>query len=551
MKRGMIYKLIFILALIGFSVALILPTVGTKYVDIILHEDISREDIDLIKNRFPAQEYDLTTEGNVITISSVRLTEAVMNEIRSFDGVLDAYFHPHWAEEKIMARRMNLGLDLQGGMHLVLRADFDAIERRLEEKLSDAEKHEITRQALEILRDRVDRYGVSEPSIRPRGYEAIEIQLPGVTDPEAVKEAIGTTGRVEYRLVDDNYSELVLKWMENNHADKPLPVDRDAQYELLNKMARDIDLPGHLEVLFYCVPDEETDIIVPVYPIVVNRDAALAGEDVARAWVGTDEYGGLAVHFQTTREGALKFARVTDKPNQGKRLSVLIDNNVRSAPTINHQITGGQAVISGHFTVDEVRTLARIIQEGALPVDLNFMEERTVGPTLGQDSIEAGVKAIFIGLSGIILFMLLIYKAAGVIACVGLTLNMIFLLALLSWMGFTLTLPGIAGLILTVGLAVDGNVIIYERIKEEIRLGKSVRMAIIYGYDKGFSTIIDANLTTLIAAFVLSQFGTGPIQGFAVTLFVGILTSMFTVLYVTRFVYELISLNKRIKKLYI
>lgn len=550
MKRGMIYKSIFILALITFAVMLILPTVGVKHIDIILDEEIASEDYDLIKNRFDGPEYEMTVEDNTITISSRRLTEAVMNEIRAFDGVIDAEFRPHWAEEKLMARKMNLGLDLQGGMHLVLSADFENIQRQLDEELTEDDKYDITQQALELLRNRVDRFGVAEPSIRPRGYESIEIQLPGVTDPEAVKSAIGTTGRVEYRLVDDEYSELALEWLKNNYPEnQALPSTREGQRALLDEIAEGIDLPDNLQMLFYYIREEGSDRIIPNYPIVLERKVALAGDDVARAWVGADEYGSLAVHFQTTQEGAVKFAQVTRESNHGRRLSVVIDENVRSAPAINHQITGGQAVISGDFTQEEVNTLARIIQEGALPVDLRFLEERTVGPTLGQDSIEAGVRAIIIGLTGIMVFMLLFYKFAGFVACVGLALNMTFLLALLSWMGFTLTLPGIAGLILTVGLAVDANVIIYERIKEELRLGKSVRMSIIYGYDKGFSTIMDANLTTLIAAFVLSQFGTGPIRGFAVTLFVGILTSMFTALYITRFAYELISLNKKIKKL--
>jgi len=283
--------------------------------------------------------------------------------------------------------------------------------------------------------------------------------------------------------------------------------------------------------------------------MVLEKKVAIAGSDINKAWVGKDEYGGFAVHFTTTAEGASKFAKVTDKPNHGKRLAILIDDKVRSAPSLNVQITSGKAMINGDFTQEEVFTLARIIKEGALPVDLKIIEERTVGPSLGQDSIESGIRAILIGMIGIMVFMLIYYKLAGIIACVGLIINMVFMLALLSWLGFTLTLPGFAGFILTVGMAVDANVIIYERIKEELATGKSVRMSIVYGFEKAFWTIFDANLTTLIAAFILSQFGTGPIKGFAIVLLIGILCSMFSALYVTRFIYEIISLIKKIKKL--
>ncbi|HOW81960.1 MAG TPA: protein translocase subunit SecD, partial [Spirochaetota bacterium] len=242
-------------------------------------------------------------------------------------------------------------------------------------------------------------------------------------------------------------------------------------------------------------------------------------------------------------------ADVTSQKNHGRRLAIVIDDKVRSAPSLNVQITSGQAMINGDFTQEEVQTLARIIKEGALPVDLAIIEERTVGPSLGQDSIESGVKAVIVGLAGVMLFMLVYYKFAGFIADIGLVLNAVFQLALLSWMGFTLTLPGIAGIILSAGMAVDANVLIYERMKEELKAGKSVRMSIIYGFDRAFWAIFDSNLTTMLAAFILSQYGTGPIKGFAVTLFIGLLSSMFVALYITRFVYDVISLNKKKKKL--
>ena len=436
-------------------------------------------------------------------------------------------------------------------MNLVLQANFDGIQKKLGRELTEKDRNEITQQALELLRNRIDKFGVSEPSIRPRGNEAIEIQLPGVKDPEGVKKAIGTTGSLEYRIVDDKYTALAGTWVKNNYKEEKFPAEWEGQKTLLSQISKGIGLPSDLEVLFFYKRDKDTGLIFPEYPIVLSSEVSLQGTDIKEASVDRDEYGQIVVIFKTTAEGAVKFAEATSEKNHGKKLAILLDNKVRNAPNIRETIASGSGNISGGFAYEEARTLARIIKEGALPVDLKIIEERTVGPSLGQDSIESGVRAIVVGLLGVMLFMMFYYKIGGIIADFGLILNMIFMLALLSLLGFTLTMPGIAGFILTVGMAVDANVIIYERIKEELRKGKSTRMAVVSGFDRAFWTIFDANLTTLIAAFILSQFGTGPIKGFAVTLFIGILCSMFVALYVTRFTYEIISLNKKVKKLHI
>ncbi len=557
MTRGMIYKAVFIAALIAFSIMLILPTVGEKEMVITLKEGAAEEQASQISERFGSDNYSVTVKDNSVIVEGRNLTTAIMNEMRTFPGVSDAVLQKHWAEDLLLAKKINLGLDLQGGMHLVMQANFKKIEEKINmarpederKKLTEKEKNEITQQALELIRNRIDKFGVAEPSIRPRGAEAIEIQLPGVRDPKGVKKAIGTTGRVEYRFVNDDYTREAAKWLSVNFNKEELPEDVQERRELLNAVREGIDLPNNMEALYMYGRDPDTNRIYPTDVIVLERDVAIAGDDISRAWVGQDEYGRLAVHFTTTAEGGSRFADVTAAKNRGRRLAIVIDDKVRSAPSINDQITTGKAIITGDFTQEEVNTLARIIKEGALPVDLQIIEERTVGPSLGQDSIESGIKAILIGLGGVMFFMIIWYKLSGFVADFALILNMVFILALLSWLGFTLTLPGIAGFILTVGMAVDANVIIFERIKEEVRSGKSVRMSIIHGYDKAFSTILDANLTTLIAAFILSQFGTGPIKGFAVVLLIGILSSMFVALYVTRFMFEIISLNKKIKKL--
>ena len=230
-------------------------------------------------------------------------------------------------------------------------------------------------------------------------------------------------------------------------------------------------------------------------------------------------------------------------------MAIVIDDKIRSAPSINVQINGGKAIIEGSFTADEVNMLVRIIKEGALPVSLKTVEERTVGPTLGQDSINAGIKAGAIALIAIAVFMCVYYRFAGIIAVIGLVLNGLYALAMLSWLGFTLTLPGLAGFVLTLGVAVDANVIIYERIREEIRLGRNVKTAITMGFERAFWTIFDSNLTTVLAALILSYIGTGPIKGYAVTLTIGIIANMFVALYVTKFYYYLVAKRQNLKKL--
>ncbi len=549
MSRGLIYKGIFIACMILFAIILILPTVGKNTLRVVMSTTATQEDIQAVKLRFPESNYTITARENELFIEGYNLNVAVMNEVKQYHGVVDAQLLPHWAEKALLAKKINLGLDLQGGSYLVLQANYHKIEEKTGKPLTNAEKNEITEQALELLRNRVDKFGVAEPSIRPKGNDAIEIQLPGVKDPEAVKKAIGTTGQVEYRLVDDVYTQKANQWLKQYYAGKALPEEQLELNKLADTLSNAIALPDTLELMFYYERHPQTGKLFAAYPMVLEKKVALAGNDISKAWVATDEYQQLAVHFNTTPEGAAKFAEVTSEKNQGRKLAIVIDDKVRSAPSIRVQINTGQAIIQGDFTHEEVTALARIIKEGALPVDLSIIEERTVGPTLGLDSIQSGVKALVVGVAGIMLFMFVYYKFSGLIADFCLVLNGIFMLALLSWLGFTLTLPGIAGFILTMGMAVDANVLIYERIKEELRAGKTPRMAVTQGFSRAFWTIFDSNITTLLSAFVLSQFGTGPIKGFAVTLSIGVLCSMFVALYISRFIFEMITSRGTLQKL--
>jgi preprotein translocase subunit SecD len=321
------------------------------------------------------------------------------------------------------------------------------------------------------------------------------------------------------------------------------------QRALLDEISKAIKLPANLELLVFYHKPKDSNELIPEYPMALEKNIAVDGTDIKETTVNHDEYGQIVVAFKTTSDGATKFAKATAPENKGKKLAIVLDHKIRNAPNINEPITTGSGQISGGFTYEEAITLSRIIKEGALPVDLQIISENVTGPSLGQDSINAGVKALLVSLISIMFFLIIYYKAAGVIAVVGLFMNFLFMVAILSLLGFTLTLPGIAGFILTVGMSIDANVIIYERIKEELAGGKSIRMAVVNGYEKAFTTIIDSNLTTIITTFILFQFGTGPIKGFAVTLIVGVLTSMFAALYITRFFYEVISHSKRIKKL--
>lgn len=546
MKGKIATRVLFITALCAFCLVMVLPTIGSKTLRVSFKDSATEQEKESIKKRFTSG-YEYSAKGKDMLISGYRITDAVMNEIRSHAFVNDAVFEKHWAEKYFMAKKINLGLDLQGGMSLVLSADFSRLERK-GQKFTDAEKRDRTEQAMERISNRVNTFGVSEPSIRVKGNDAIEIQLPGVRDPQAVKNVIGTVGRVEYRIVNDEYSALASK----NLKDKNVTIGglAEEQRALLDQIAAEIKLPDNLELLFYYDRNEVTKAIYPVSPMALSKEIALAGDDIAKAFQDQDNMGRLAVGFHLTADGAAKFSKVTDKPNWGKKLAIVIDDKVRSFPSINTQIADGRAIIQGNFTIEEVKVLSRIINEGSLPVDLKIVEERTVGPSLGQDSIESGVRALLAAALVVTLFMILYYKLAGIIADICLGFNLLIMMGLLSMMGFTITLPGIAGLILTIGMAVDANVIIYERIKEELKTGKTVRAAVTGGFDRAFWTIFDGNVTTLLAAFILAQMETGPIKGFAVTLSVGIISSMIAALIISKMIFNVIlDAKKEMKSL--
>ena len=422
-------------------------------------------------------------------------------------------------------KSINLGLDLQGGMHIVLEADLAEFE-------SEKEKNDVVNRALEVIRNRIDQFGVSEPSITKQGKNRIVVELPGVKDPERAERLLNIRGKLELKLVDDDFSE---------------PENFENYKE--GKLKEGIELSEDKEILFVWQKNKNTGKLERKYPLVVNKDASLTGAYLANAEVVVGQFGEPVVSFRLKPSGATIFYKVT-RENKGKRLAIVLDNKIRSAPVIKEALRD-RGVIEGRFTIAEAKDLALILRAGATPVKLKIIEKRIVGPALGADSIRQGTKAAIIGAIAVIIFMLIYYKFSGLIADITLFLNLYFLVSTLIMLKFTLTLPGIAGIVLTIGMAVDANVLIFERIKEELKTGKSLIAAVDAGFEKAYSAIFDANITTLITAFVLSQFGTGPIKGFAVTLFIGLVANLFTAVFVGRNIFDYILIKFKPRKLYI
>lgn len=362
------------------------------------------------------------------------------------------------------------------------------------EQISKIEAESVT-QAIETLRNRVDQFGVAEPVIQRVGVDRILLQMPGVSDINAVKRVVGSVAKLEFRL---------------------LPT---------------LDTGANVVTLY----DRRK------MPVRVEDQPLMTGDAVKTAYWASPQ-GQVEVMLNLTPDGARTFGRITSE-NVGRNLAIILDNVVYSSPVIRDAITGGQASISGGFTVAEAHELAIVLRAGALPAPLTVMEERTVGPSLGRDSINKGILAICIGSIAVFFCMVLYYKKAGLVANATLFLNVLFVVALLSAFGATLTLPGLAGLALTVGMAVDSNVIIFERIRDELRNGASRDAAVLGGFDKAYSAIFDSNLTTLLSAMILYYFGTGPVRGFAVTLSIGVITTVFCAVFVARLAFDTFKLK--------
>ncbi|MBI5744278.1 MAG: protein translocase subunit SecD [Elusimicrobia bacterium] len=418
-------------------------------------------------------------------------------------------------------RILNLGLDLKGGTHLLLELDVEKLDKK--EKLGDA----MTR-AIEILRNRIDQYGVGETPISRQGERWIAVDLPGISNTEEAENLIGKTALLEFRLVDtSNEAQAVLSKVDG--LDTP-PFDKNGA--LVPEIAK---LMPKNTALCKAAPGPDGD---RARYYVLNASVPVTGAYLESARVETDrQFGTPSIGFTFNKEGGKLFENFTGA-NVGKYLAIVLDGVVHSAPVIKSRIGGGSGVIEGSFSLEEARNLAIILRAGALPAPVNIIEKRVVGPGLGEDSIKKGLSASLIGFLLVVAFMVVYYKGGGFIANIALALNFVFLMAAMSYFSATLTLPGIAGMILSLAMAIDANVLILERMREELHLSKPVAMVIPVGYDKAWSAILDSNVTTWIAAIFLFQFGSGPVKGFAVTLTIGLLIGMFTSVFVTRVIYE-------------
>jgi SecD/SecF fusion protein len=402
-----------------------------------------------------------------------------------------------------LKQKINLGLDLKGGMYVLLRADTSGI--------AASKRGDAISAAVEKIRNRIDAYGVKETSIQVQGENAILVQVPGVVDRDMV-DRLKEVGKLEFKLVDEDPDKIMA--------------------------ARKGEVPEGYEWKKY---EAKADT-----HLLLDRQASVMGSDLAESFVGFDAYGMAEVRLRFTSQGTKTFAQVT-RDNVGRRLAIVLDGKIMSAPAIREPILSGEAQITGDFSLDEARLLTSVLNSGALPVPLVVEEERSVGPLLGSDSIRRGVNSIILGSAGVVLFVLIYYFLGGIITVVCLVLNLLFILAGLHLFRGTLTLPGIAGMILTLGMAVDANVLIFERIREELALHKPLSVAVKNGFNRAKRTILDANVTTLIAAFFLFYFGTGPIKGFATTLSLGIVASVFTAVFIGRTIFSSL-LEARLKK---
>ncbi len=526
----------------------------------------------------------------VVTVVSVILA------LPSFPGLFQSL--PDGVKRVLSHRGLSLGLDLQGGIHLVLEVEeeraveiaVDRIRKAVEDLLkdkaimvegvrregsklivitlqqeADGEKvrtlldeafpnfesqnpagtrlvyelrsTEVDRiktsainQALETLRNRIDEFGVAEPLIQRLGLNQIAIQLPGVKDPQRAKDLIQETALLEFKLLEESKSAL----------DLPPQVEK-GQEDTVRKTLEG-KIPEGAEILFETAISEPDGRAYSI-PYLVKKEAVLTGDVLQDARVTIGDFNEPIVSITFDSKGAREFDELT-AANIGKRMAVVLDGKVYSAPVIRDRISGGRAIIEGTFTTAEANDLAVVLRAGALPAPLKTLQDLTVGPSLGQDSIEKGLRTTIIAGTLVLIFMIVYYRLSGLIANMAVFLNLICLLGALSGLNATLTLPGIAGIILTIGMGVDSNVLIFERIREELRQGRPVRLAVDSGYNKAFLTIVDSHVTTLITGLALFLFGTGPIKGFAVTLCLGIAINLFTALVGTKVVFDFLNRRK-------
>jgi len=512
---------------------------------------------------------------------------------------------PTWAKPFLPNKGISLGLDLQGGIHLVMEVDEDRaveiavdrsvvglqdmlvdkkipvesvkrtsptriniqfqnpdvkpqIQKLLDEFPTFAEvesaasantlawelrenetkriKDSAINQALETIRNRIDQFGVAEPLVQRQGLKQIVVQLPGIRDPKRAKDLIKETALLEFKMLDEE-NQMKL--------DLPARIPKDREAEVVKQA--ESKLPEGSQILFERAFERDTGREYRI-PYLVKKRVMLTGDVLSDARVAIGQFNDPYVSITFDGKGGREFERITSE-NVKKRMAIVLDNTIYSAPVIQERISGGRAQITGTFSTQEANDLAIVLRAGALPAPLKIIQDLTVGPSLGKDSIDKGVRATLIAGVMVMVFMVVYYRLSGLVADFALILNLICLMGALSALAATLTLPGIAGIVLTIGMGVDSNVLIFERIREELRSGKGVRLAVDGGYDKALLTIVDSHVTTLITGVALFLFGTGPIKGFAVTLCLGIAINLFTALVGTKVIFDIVNQRHKVEQL--
>ena len=477
---------------------------------------------DIATQKYEQRERDLPEEWNVGGVL------AAFSDREDFEQALRQHYTAEIDRTKeIKSRIILLGLDLSGGVRVLLEPDFVKLREKLGRDPNEVEVSEALDLATEVINSRIDRFGITEPLIRRQADDTIEISLPGENDPERVEAFLVGKGQLNFHIVDDDVTnELIIYQQRNPNWD----LDTGETPEFVQAGTR---------VVPYITRDEfgEEEF---VNNIVVHNNVdelGLSGEFIQNAQYIRDPLTNRpVVNFELNIDGSNRFATLT-QDNIGGSLAIVVDDTARAYAAIREEIPNGQVQISG-FDEQDAQNIARVLRTASLPIDFTIINRQSVGALLGEETVLAGFRAMVLGFVLVVLFIFAYYKGAGLLADLMLVLNLFLLISILSVFNLTLTLTSIAGIILTVGMSVDANVIIFERIKEEYRAGKSAAAAVSTGFKKAFWTIMDANITTFIAAIFLSQFGSGPVQGFAVTLSVGIATSMFTALFVSRIFFE-------------
>ncbi len=488
--------------------------------------------INVAKENYKLEKVKIPSRWTVLDV-----LKSLGSEKSLFENIESHYRDELLALKDESGKILQLGLDLSGGMSIFLEADMNSLEKRLGHPPTVDDQTQAINRAMEILNNRIDKFGVSEPQIRKQGVNGILIEIPGAADPDRVNSFLMGKGSLSFHIVNQEASQKLAAYF-NEHPGEMYNADGTV------KRPSFID-PGDVIRGYYTKDQYGIDQLKRY--VVVKKEVGLDGSHIKEATVGNHPITGKpVVNFTLDVAGGEIFFKLTSA-NKGKTLAVLLGDKVKSMATIQEPIRA-RVQITG-FDRKEANDLALVLRTAAMPVDLIVSSQQAVGASLGEDSVKQGLNAITLGFLLVIVFMLAYYLGGGIIADIGLVLNLIFMMAILSAFNLTLTLTSIAGVILTVGMSVDANVIIFERIKEELRLGKSPEASVRAGFKKAFWTIMDANVTTFIAALVLSQMGTGLVQGFANTLAVGIVSSMFTALFVAHLMLDFLVEQVKVKKL--